>query len=44
MITMGKNSRKLIENKYSMKAVAKDMITLYKRILKEGEKPKFVSI
>lgn len=39
---MGKNGRKLVEEKYSIEAVAEQMIQLYKWILKEGEKPAFI--
>lgn len=39
---MGQNGRKLVEEKYSIEAVAKQMAQLYQWILKEGEKPEFV--
>jgi glycosyltransferase involved in cell wall biosynthesis len=39
---MGQNGRKLVEEKYSIEAVASQMIQLYKWILKEGDKPEFV--
>ncbi len=39
---MGQNGRKLVEEKYSIEAVAEQMLALYKWILKEGEKPGFV--
>ncbi|MCF8274256.1 MAG: glycosyltransferase [Flavobacteriaceae bacterium] len=39
---MGKNGRKLIEDKYSMEAVASQMLELYEWVLKKGEKPKFI--
>jgi len=42
MHQMGKNGRKLVEEKYSIEVVAEQMIRLYKWILKEGEKPEFV--
>jgi len=41
-IEMGKNGRKLVEEKYSIEAVAEQMIQLYKWILKEDKKPEFV--
>ncbi len=41
-IQMGQNGRKLVEEKYSIEAVASQMIQLYKWILKECEKPDFV--
>ncbi|OOV18769.1 glycosyltransferase [Flavobacterium sp. LM4] len=40
--TMGKNGRKLIEERYSIEAVAKKMKQLYEWILFKGEKPDFV--
>jgi glycosyltransferase involved in cell wall biosynthesis len=39
---MGLNGRKLIEEKYSIEAVATKMIFLYQWILGQGEKPDFV--
>ena len=42
--TMGLNGRKLIENKYSIESVAKDMIKLYDWVITKGEKPKFVTV
>ncbi len=39
---MGKNGRKLVEENYSIEAVAKQMIELYQWILGQGEKPKFI--
>ncbi|KUK57182.1 MAG: Uncharacterized protein XD81_1681, partial [Bacteroidetes bacterium 38_7] len=39
---MGQNGRKLVEEKYSIEAVAAQMIQLYKWILNGGEKPQFV--
>jgi glycosyltransferase involved in cell wall biosynthesis len=39
---MGKNGRKLVEEKYSIEAVAEQMLALYKWILNKGEKPEFV--
>ena len=44
LLNMGKNGRKLIEEKYSMESVAKQMYELYNWVLKKGEKPKFVNI
>lgn len=41
---MGRNGRKLIEDKYSIESVASQMISLYKWILGQGDKPDFVSI
>jgi glycosyltransferase involved in cell wall biosynthesis len=41
-LEMGKIGRNLVEEKYSIEAVAEKMIQLYKWILKEGEKPEFV--
>lgn len=41
-IQMGQNGRKLVEEKYSIEAVAAQMIQLYKWILSEGDKPEFV--
>nr|WP_262480763.1 glycosyltransferase [Algibacter lectus] len=38
----GVNGRRLIEKKYSMQAVAKDMLTLYNWILNKTEKPTFI--
>ena len=39
---MGANGRKLVEEKYSIEAVASQMIQLYRWIIKQGEKPEFV--
>ena len=39
---MGENGRRLMERRYSVEAVAKDMKDLYKWILGNGEKPHFV--
>lgn len=39
---MGRNGRKLIEDKYSIESVASQMISLYQWILGQGEKPDFV--
>lgn len=39
---MGQNGRKLVEEKYSIEAVAAQMIQLYRWILNEGDKPEFV--
>jgi glycosyltransferase involved in cell wall biosynthesis len=45
LLEMGVNGRKLIENKYSMNSVGKQMIELYDWILKKNSiKPKFVDI
>ena len=41
---MGQNGRKLVEEKYCIEVVAKQMLELYKWILDEGEKPKFVEL
>lgn len=41
---MGVNGRQLIEQKYSMQAVAKHMLELYNWILNQSEKPKFVEL
>ena len=40
--TMGQNGRKLMEERYSMKAIAEKMKSLYEWILGSGEKPDFV--
>lgn len=42
-VLMGQNGRKLVEEKYSIEAVAAQMIQLYKWILNGGGKPKFVT-
>lgn len=39
---MGQNGRKLVKEKYSIEAVAAQMIQLYKWILNEGDIPEFV--
>jgi glycosyltransferase involved in cell wall biosynthesis len=45
LLDMGVNGRKLVEDKYSMDSVGKQMIELYEWILKENtNKPKFVDI
>lgn len=44
LITMGINGRKLIENKYSMDAVASQMVHLYSWILNKKDKPEFVDV
>ena len=41
---MGDNGRKLIEDKYSMVAVAKQMFELYEWLLTKKNKPKFVDV
>lgn len=41
---MGKNGRKLIEEKYAMEAVAKNMYDLYAWLMGKREKPEFVRI
>lgn len=41
---MGKNGRKLVEQKYSIDQVARQMITLYEWILGKGPRPDFVYI
>lgn len=42
--SMGKNGRKLVQEKYSIEAVAAQMIELYNWILKRGNKPEFVNL
>ncbi len=42
--TMGRNGRALIEDKYSMKSVAKQMLLLYDWIITNKQKPKFIDI
>ncbi|MFZ2284908.1 MAG: glycosyltransferase [Lutibacter sp.] len=42
--TMGKNGRKLIEEKYSIESVAKKMVALYAWIINGGKKPDFVAV
>ena len=44
LAVMGKNGRKLIEEKYSIEAVASQMIQLYEWVVKKGEKPEFVQV
>lgn len=39
---MGRNGRKLIEDKYSIESVANQMISLYEWVLGHGDKPDFV--
>lgn len=39
---MGENGRRLMERKYSVEAVAKDLKVVYQWILGKGEKPEFV--
>jgi hypothetical protein len=39
---MGLNGRKLVEDKYSIETVAKQMSELYYWILKQGPKPDFI--
>jgi len=41
---MGENGRKLVEEKYSIEAVAKQMLELYEWILEKGERPEFVNL
>ena len=41
---MGVNGRQLIEQKYSMQAVAKQMLALYDWILNKAEQPDFIDI
>lgn len=41
---MGSNGRKLIESKYSIEAVGRQMITLYQWLLNGGKAPKFVDL
>lgn len=38
----GVNGRKLIEDKYSMQSVAKQMLELYNWVLTKENKPKFI--
>ena len=42
LVTMGLNGRKLIEDKYSIDAVAKKMNELYMWLNQKGAKPEFV--
>ena len=42
LFKMGKNGRALIENKYSMESVGKQMIELYDWILTDKDKPNYV--
>lgn len=42
LVEMGLNGRKIIEEKYSIEKVSKQMIELYEWILKKGPKPDFV--
>jgi glycosyltransferase involved in cell wall biosynthesis len=42
LIRMGKNGRKLIEDKYSMESVAKQMCELYEWLLTKKNKPDFI--
>lgn len=42
LVEMGLNGRKIIEEKYSVEKVSKQMIELYEWILKKGPKPEFV--
>ncbi len=44
LLLMGQNGRKLVEEKYSIDAVSKQMLELYTWILKKGQKPDFVNI
>lgn len=39
---MGERGRKLIENKYSMAAVSRDMLSLYNWLIYNNQKPKFI--
>jgi glycosyltransferase involved in cell wall biosynthesis len=43
-VAMGRNGRKLIEEKYSMQSVAKQMVQLYIWVLTKKNKPDFVDI
>lgn len=43
LIQMGENGRKLIVEKYSIEAVAEQMLELYLWLLKNGKKPKFIN-
>jgi glycosyltransferase involved in cell wall biosynthesis len=42
LVEMGLNGRKLVEDKYSIETVAKQMSELYYWILKQGPKPDFI--
>ena len=44
LIKMGRNGRILVEEKYSMKSVANQMLALYKWILTKENKPDFINI
>ena len=44
LLAMGENGRKLIEEKYSMESVAKQMIQLYEWVLTKEKKPNFIDI
>ena len=39
---MGRNGRRLVEERYSVEAIAQQMKELYERILGRGDKPNFV--
>jgi glycosyltransferase involved in cell wall biosynthesis len=41
---MGNNGRTLIEDKYSMQAIAKQMLDLYKWVLRKKDQPEFVDV
>jgi glycosyltransferase involved in cell wall biosynthesis len=42
LVAMGDNGRMLVERNYNIDVVSKQMVDLYKWVLKEGEKPDFV--
>lgn len=42
LLEMGKRGRQLIENKYSMEAVSRDMLSLYNWLIYNNQKPKFI--
>lgn len=44
LVQMGNNGRQLIEDTYSMTAVAQQMLQLYRWILRDAERPEFVSL
>jgi len=44
ILIKGKNGRKLIEEKYSIRSVAEKMLQLYDWILNNGKKPNFINL
>ncbi|SFD29875.1 Glycosyltransferase involved in cell wall bisynthesis [Algibacter lectus] len=44
LLELGINGRKLVEDQFSMNAVAKQMLELYNWILNDGDKPKYVDV